>query len=70
MPRQKCTDEFALYRGDELLVVGTADEVIDFMGWKKRNTLWFLCSPAYKKRIKGEALVAYRISLEGEVEDL
>ena len=72
MPKQKCTDAFAVYKGDDLIVVGTADEVVEFMGWKNRGTLWRLCSPSYKKKVETRltvtgALVAYR--LEDEVEE-
>lgn len=40
-----------MYRGEECLCTGTADEICKKMNIKK-ETLWFYNSPTYKKRLK------------------
>jgi len=42
--------EYALYKGDELIVVGTCSEIAEHQNVQKK-TVWFWNSPAYKKRI-------------------
>ena len=43
--------EYAVYRSDELLVVGTARECADFMGWKNSKTTQYYTSPAYQRKV-------------------
>ena len=43
--------EYALYKGDELLGVGTVEELSKELGIKK-STLHFYASPAYDNRLK------------------
>ena len=43
--------EYAVYRGDTLVAVGTSKEVAEQMGIKQK-TLWWYTTPAYKKRVK------------------
>lgn len=45
--------EYALYKGDELLGVGTVEELSKELGIKK-TTLHFYASPAYEKRTNSE----------------
>lgn len=51
---------FALYRGDEFVDVGTARELAERQGVKP-STISFMASPAYRKRAKGDRLLAYRL---------
>lgn len=44
--------EYALYKGDELLAIGTRTELAKKFDIKEK-TISFYNSPAYKKRIKG-----------------
>ncbi|MFM0900601.1 hypothetical protein P7J55_10145 [Streptococcus suis] len=51
--------EYALYKGDELLAIGTAKELADKFGVKV-STIHFYKSPAYIKRtsdVRGRRLV-------------
>ncbi|MBC2367811.1 hypothetical protein HBP99_04145 [Listeria booriae] len=41
--------EYALYKGDELLKIGTVDELAEYKG-VKRETILFYTSPTYTKR--------------------
>lgn len=45
--------EYALYKGDELLAMGTKEEIAKKLGIK-RNTVEFYGMPAARKRIKGK----------------
>lgn len=49
---------YALYRGDELLGVGTANELADARGVKPRTIQW-LASPTARKQ--GCKTMAYRV---------
>lgn len=49
MSRKK--SEYALYRGDEFIMIGTIDELAKFKNVKK-STIMFYGSPAYGKRTK------------------
>lgn len=42
---------YAMYRGEECLCTGTADEISKQMNIKK-ETLWFYASPTYKRRLE------------------
>lgn len=41
--------EYAIYKGDKFIMIGTAEEIAKKMNIKK-STVYFWCSPAYKKR--------------------
>lgn len=43
--------EYALYKGEECLAIGTIEEIAKKMGVKKR-TIYFYSMPTYKKRVK------------------
>lgn len=47
----KKPSEYAVYRGDDLLFVGTADEIAKEFD-VKRNTALFWSTPSYKKRVE------------------
>lgn len=43
--------EYAVYKGDELLVVGTAQECADYMGWMHYKTTQWYTTPEYARRV-------------------
>ena len=49
-PVQRKRGEYALYRGEELLAIGTVKELAEMRGVSER-TIRFCASPAYLKRI-------------------
>ena len=51
--------EYALYKGEELLSMGTANEIAIEMGIKK-ETVYFYKSNYYKNRTKDKGLVQNR----------
>ena len=53
---------FALYRGDEFVDVGTAEEIAKRLGCKP-DTIRFYATPSYQKRLKDgdNLLIAVRI---------
>lgn len=51
---------YALYKGDDLLDVGTAREIAERRGVKP-STIQFMATPAHKRRDRGNLLVAERI---------
>lgn len=53
MKRGRKEKIYALYKGEELLADGTLREISAKMGVKIR-TLYFLSSPAYKKRCRSK----------------
>lgn len=55
--------EFAVYRGDEFLVVGTAEECNKFMGWKNPRQVYTMATPSRRKRTKkpDEGIIAIRL---------
>lgn len=55
-------ETYALYRGDELVDVGTRDEVAARQGIKP-STVVFYASPSYRRRVKEESngVIAVRV---------
>ncbi len=45
--------EYALYKGDDFIMIGTLREIAEYLGIKKTSAS-FYNSPAYKRRIKGK----------------
>ncbi len=43
--------QYAVYKGDDLLAIGTAEEIAEKLGIKK-ETVYFYASPTHKKRGK------------------
>lgn len=43
-------NEYALYKGEELLAIGTAKEIAEEMGIKA-TTIYYYQTPTYKKRL-------------------
>lgn len=50
--------EYALYQGEELIIIGTIDEIANMIN-VKRGTVLFYGTPSYKKRTseRGRRLV-------------
>lgn len=42
--------EYAIYRGDDLIVMGTATECAEFLGVKKHTIYWY-ASPSAENRV-------------------
>ncbi|CAM3605350.1 hypothetical protein ERUR111494_02480 [Erysipelothrix urinaevulpis] len=53
-------NEYALYKGDDFITIGTAQELSDYLNVKK-NTIYFLATPENKRRNKGNRLVVVKI---------
>ncbi|EEO1959604.1 hypothetical protein ACA500_002438, partial [Listeria monocytogenes] len=49
MKRGEDVTEYALYKADELLIIGTVDELAEFQK-VKRETILFYATPSYRKR--------------------
>ena len=60
MGRNRKKNIYALYRGDEPLGVGTADELAEAMGVKRDTILW-LSTPAAHRRANDKWMVAYKV---------
>lgn len=60
MARPKRNGMFALYRGDEFVDVGTADELAERHGIKP-SSIAFMATPSYHRRKVGDRLLAYKI---------
>lgn len=46
----KATKEYAVYKGDDLIVIGTAQECADFMKVKPSYIIW-MTMPTAKRRL-------------------
>lgn len=55
--------EYALYKGDELLQIGTADELAAFKQ-VKRKTILFYATPTYQNRTSEKSLRTIRLEEE------
>ena len=60
MGRHRKKNVYALYRGDEMLGMGTADELAEKLGIKRETVLW-LSTPAAHRRDTGKRMVAYKV---------
>jgi len=56
----KAKQRYALYRGDEFIDVGTADELAERNGIKAATIRW-MSTPAFHKRGSDEKLMAFKI---------
>ena len=52
--------EYAVYKGEEILGIGTVDELAKKLN-VKRKTIFFWGTPSGHKRNKGKAKIAIRI---------
>ena len=58
--RPKDTNEYALYKGEDLLAIGTLDELAEFRG-VSRNTIYWYSMPANKRQDRGNKVVAIKL---------
>jgi hypothetical protein len=56
----KSKQRYALYRGDEFIDVGTADELAERHGVRAETIRW-MSTPSFHKRGSGEKLMAFKI---------
>ena len=61
--RGRPTKEFACYKGDEFIAIGTIKELVEKTGYAE-TTLRFCTHPASKKRNKGNRLVVFAVEDE------
>ncbi len=70
-PRDEVCD-YAIYKGDEFIFLGTLEECCDFMEMEKKQVR-NLCRPSHVKRadatVNGKALVGVRLPREEEMYD-
>lgn len=52
--------EYAMYKGEELLAIGTSDEICKKMNIRKETFLYYR-TKAYKERIKNRKAKNYRV---------
>ncbi|EAD0058751.1 hypothetical protein Y141_06280 [Listeria monocytogenes] len=52
--------EYALYKADELLIIGTVEELAEFKK-VKRETILFYATPSYRKRTTDKGLRVIRV---------
>ncbi|EAC3914358.1 hypothetical protein ARO12_15480, partial [Listeria monocytogenes] len=52
--------EYALYKGEELLKIGTLDELAEFRK-VKRETIFFYATPTYRKRTTEKGIRVIRL---------
>ncbi|EPC3895862.1 hypothetical protein ACRZK3_000300 [Listeria monocytogenes] len=55
--------EYALYKADELLIIGTVDELAEFQK-VKCETILFYATPSYRKRTSEKGLRTIRLEKE------
>lgn len=60
--------DYAVYRGEEFITLGTAKECAEFMGWSKPKNTQFFASPTYQKRVKADGNGLVVIKLEEDEE--
>ncbi len=58
-----CKPTYALYRGDELLDIGTLDEIAERRGVKP-ETIYFYSTPSYQRRIRNENRRLFAVRVE------
>ena len=61
----KAKRDFAVYRGDEFVTVGTQEEVARELGVKP-STVYFWSTPTYNKRLKKDSKALVSIRLEDD----
>lgn len=53
--KSRTSKDYALYRGDDLLMVGTVEEIARYLGIQPKS-VYFLSSKSYHKRCEGSAV--------------
>lgn len=59
--RSENMTEYALYKADEVLIIGTVDELAEFQK-VKRETILFYATPTYQKRTTDKGLRVIRVN--------
>ncbi len=64
-PKANASSQYALYRGDELVAIGTARELAEIMGVKPETVQWYTYPSAQRRcenRVRGKGILVERIS--------
>ena len=67
MGRPKSNHLYAVYRDDELLGIGTADELAELLGLSRRTVTW-MSTPAARKRAEENPAHMFAIRVEDDEE--
>lgn len=59
--KPKDTSDYALYKGDVLLAIGTLDELAELRR-VSRNTIYWYSMPTNRKRDKGNKVIAIKLN--------
>ena len=65
MRKPRTNPEYALYKGDEFITLGTIKEIAKFLGVSER-TVHFYATPTYMKRNKDNHYIVIRIEDDEE----
>lgn len=57
--------DYALYRGDDLLMVGTVNEIASYLGIQPKS-VYFLSYPSYHKRCEGSQVRILVVPIEDD----
>lgn len=52
--------EYVMYKGDDIIAIGTAQEIADQLGIKKKTVYGYACQYTDKYRNKGKHKIAVR----------
>ena len=61
--------EYAVYKGEEFITLGTAKECALFMGWSVPKQTQYFASPTYRKRVKDDRNSLVVIKIEEEEDE-
>lgn len=61
--RGRPTKEYAIYKGDEFIAIGTIKELAEKTGYAE-STLRFCTRPSSMKRSKGNRLIVFKVEDE------
>lgn len=62
-------NEYIVYKGDDFVCIGTAEEVAEHMGWLVKTVHWYTM-PTYKRRIAKRKNARNYITVEKLEDDL
>ena len=61
--RGRPTKEYAIYKGDEFIAIGTIKELVKKTGYSE-TTLRYCTHPASRRRNKGNRLIVFKVEDE------
>jgi hypothetical protein len=61
--KPRTSRDYALYKGDDLLMVGSVNEIADYLGIKPKS-VYFLSYPSYHKRCEGSTVRVMVVPIE------